>query len=165
MQSHKRPSPFFTTRFALLASALMILAALAGGCGTSPDKHPYDMGDNGSTINVEMGKPIFLRLLSNLKAGGKWELTQLDRSVVDLYGQPRTEGNVVVGGLARIYSTMYEFRGVGEGTTKIALRLANPDTGEVLDTFEMTVVVKGGKPSRRPTPPPPGAEGAGRGRE
>jgi hypothetical protein len=122
------------------------LAALLSGCGTSSTPTTYDAGYSGSTIHVKMGEPIMVRLLTNITVGGKWEIVELDRNIVDLNGKPKTMGSVVVGALARITSTEYDFRGMSEGTTKLVMKLHHPDTGELVDSFEITIVVAGGRP-------------------
>lgn len=126
--------------------SLTVLVALLSGCGTGVKPPTYDAGDNNTTIHVKMGEPIQVRLLTNITVGGKWEIVELDKSIVDINGEPRTMGNVVVGALARISSTEYDFRGMSEGTTKLVMQLKHPDTGELIDSFEMTIVVAGGSP-------------------
>jgi hypothetical protein len=143
MHSDRNPNPL--SRHFLLCLFLGI-AALLSGCGTGAKPPTYDTGYSGTTIHVKMGEPIMVRLLTNITVGGKWEIVELDRNIVDLNGKPRTMGSVVVGALARIYSTEYDFRGMSEGTTKLVMKLNRPDTGELVDSFEMTIVVAGGSP-------------------
>jgi|GEM_PF-4427291 predicted secreted protein len=154
MHSDRNPNPF--SRLFLVCLLLGFVAVLSG-CGTGGKPPTYDAGDSGSTIHVKMGEPIMVRLLTNITVGGRWEIVELDRAIVDLNGEPRTMGSVVVGALARISSTEYDFRGMKEGSTKLVMRLNRPDTGELVDSFEMTIVVSGGSPVKLRKGPPPGA--------
>lgn len=154
MHSDRNPNPLPRL---FLVCLLLGFAAVLSGCGTGAKPPTYDAGNSGSTIRVKMGEPIMVRLLTNITVGGKWEIVELDRNIVDLNGQPRTMGSVVVGALARISSTEYDFRGMSEGTTKLVMKLLRPGTDELIDSFEMTIVVAGGSPVKLRKGPPPGA--------
>lgn len=143
MHSDRNPNPLSRL---FLFCLFLGFAALLSGCGTGVKPPIYDAGDNNTTIHVKMGEPIMVRLLTNITVGGKWEIEELDKGIVDINGEPKTTGNVVIGALARIASTEYDFRGMSEGTTKLVMKLKHPQTGELIDSFEMTIVVAGGSP-------------------
>ena len=119
-----------------------ILAALLF-CGCGSEKKPsYDAGYNGQTIYLKTGEPFKLNMIVNVLAGGKWEIVELDQSIVAERGHPRARGDVVIGGLPRVYSYRYMFQAVRPGTTKLRMELLKPGEKDPLDTFTVTLVVQ-----------------------
>jgi hypothetical protein len=129
-------------QFALIAFAGVIIAALLGGCGSDERRKPYDAASNGKTITLHRGEPFHLRMIVNITIGANWQIVELDRSVVDMRGKPMPRGDVVVGGLPRIYNYDYMFQTIRNGTTKLKMNLVKPGVEEPLDKFEVTLVVQ-----------------------
>lgn len=102
----------------------------------------YDSGSKGQTITMERGELVAIRLAVNYTIGAEWRITELDRNVVDMLGEPRYSGNVVAGGLARIYSYTYEFKAVSSGTTQLEMKQFKPGSEEPIESFNVTFIVK-----------------------
>lgn len=155
---NKTTRPRFSHSFPVLFSALLLATTFLAACSTpDPEQKVFDTGDNGRTIQKEMGRHLRVRVLNNPDAGAQWQIAELDRSVLELMRPPRVEGKVVVGALAKVYTYEYDFEGIREGTAHLVMKLVKKDSGEVLDTLDITFVIQGGKPSKhhhRPTPPP-----------
>jgi hypothetical protein len=120
----------------------LFLTAFLQGCGGGKDRQRYDAALNGKTLTLHRGDPFPLRMLVNIQVGAKWQIVELDRSILDLKGEPKISGNIVVGGLARIYSYEYMFQPVTKGTTTLKMNLVKPGVEEPLDTFSVTIVVE-----------------------
>lgn len=126
----------------MMAFLGVMLTTVLCGCGGSKDRKFHDAGDNGKTITLQRGEPYMLRMIVNIQAGAKWQIVELDRNVVDTRGEPRVTGNIVVGGLARIYSYEFMFQPVNTGTTTLKMNLVKAGVEEPLDKFSVTLVVQ-----------------------
>jgi hypothetical protein len=129
-------------RIMILAIALALVAGTLGGCSSPDDKNVYDTGSNGQTIKIEKGDMFRLRMLVNVQTGAKWQIVELDRTILDQQGEPKAMGNIVIGGLARIYSYNFVFKAMRPGTTELKLQLLKPDQKEPLETYSATIVVQ-----------------------
>ena len=128
-------------RIAMLVFGLALMAALMGGCSSAEDAQTYDLGYNGRTITIQKGDMIHVRMLVNVKSEARWQIVELDRTVIEPLGEPRPMGNIATGGLARIYTYNYSFKAVTSGKTTLKMLLLNPGDTTTLDSFSMTIVV------------------------
>jgi hypothetical protein len=140
--THVLPGPgALRLRLFVLALFSALVLALASGCGTD-DKNLYDTAANGQTITIDRGDMFRVRLMLTTGTGAKWDITELDRNIVEQMGEPKALGQVIVGALPRIYSYHYMFKGHKSGKTKLRFELRAPDKADPLETLEMTIVVK-----------------------
>lgn len=137
----RKPTVSRFWRFFALTLLGLSLTAFLQGCG-SKERTRYDAALNGQTLTLHRGDPFPLRMIVNIQTGAKWHIVELDRSILEMRGEPKVTGNIVVGGLARIYSYVYMFQPIAKGTTTLKMNLVKPGVEEPLDTFSVTIVVE-----------------------
>jgi inhibitor of cysteine peptidase len=100
----------------------------------------YDM--NGSTVVLEKGQTMVLKLGSNPTTGYNWEITELDTTVLQQVGEVDYRSDSMLIGSGGINT--WTFEAVGSGVTQLQLvnhRSWEKDTPP-LDTFDLEIVVK-----------------------
>lgn len=128
-------------RLLFLAVFAVTGLALVGGCHSHKEIRQYDASSNGQTITIPQGQMFSLRMLTNVQLKARWEIVDLDSGILRAMGEPRVMGAVPVGGLARVYTYNYMFGTVAKGQTTLNMKLVDPDSGELLDSYSVTIVV------------------------
>lgn len=132
----------FVAVWGLLAGALG-----AGGCASPSSELRLDQAANGKTFEVPVAGRIVVTLPSNVTTGYRWELGELNTSVLEKTAQAYESGEsqgVGAGGTER-----WEFVARGAGTTALQLeyrRPWEPKTVAAAQTFQVTVTVTAGSP-------------------
>ncbi len=129
-------------RNSLCLSILLAITALLGACTSLEDERQYDYNAKGLTVTSKVGDMFVVRLPVNFKVSARWQIVELDRSILDLQGEPRQMGNVVAGALPRFSTYYYAFKAKSVGNTTLRMELLPPEGGEALDSFDLLIVVK-----------------------
>ena len=122
--------------------AALFLALLLTLCACSTLREPYTIGHSGQTVSIGRGSTFEVRLLSNISTGGTWRVTEIDEAVVAQTGSVKPQAIAVAGGLPRLYSYTFRFKGVQKGNGNLRIDLMMPNNPEPGDTFSMNVVVR-----------------------
>ncbi|MFA5256775.1 MAG: protease inhibitor I42 family protein [Opitutales bacterium] len=138
---HRRGTPKLM-KLLFVALSCFFLFALPTGCNTPFRMDSYDSSANGQTVRCSVGSKFNVRLMVSVGSGTQWKIADVDSSVLRMDPNPKMVFNVVVGGLARIYTYYYLFTPVAPGNTTLHMDLVKIDTGEVLESLELKVEVK-----------------------
>ena len=113
-----------------------VTALLLGGC-----EKPFTEKDNGATVELSLDDPLEIVLSGNPTTGYRWEVAQLDPSVVKAAGSPSYEPGGSAMGAGGSYS--FRFVTVGAGQTTLRLICHRPFEKGVppQKTFELNLVV------------------------
>jgi inhibitor of cysteine peptidase len=125
----------------LILAIFVAVLILATAC--SPKKTTLTTSNNGSQVEVKVGRQIIITLDGNPSTGYSWEAKDLDSSVFELVGEPvfSSSNPNLVGSGGTVTLT---FKALKAGTSTLMLVYHRPwETGvEPIDTFTVTVMVK-----------------------
>lgn len=127
-------------RVAVLLLVGLALGALAG-CGGGAEAVQLTAADSGSTVSLEPGQEIEIRLDSNQTTGFRWNLTkEPETAVLELVGSEYEEpgGDVVGQGGTEVWT----FRAVAAGSAALELgyfRTFEPENVEGTFTLDVDV--------------------------
>jgi len=99
------------------------------------------MNDNGKVVNTSPEAVIFIRLEGNPTTGYRWELKEVNHSVVSNLQQNIEAASSAVAGAGG--SFVFQLSGLKPGSSKVALKYWKPWEGDssILAQFEITVNV------------------------
>lgn len=132
----------FFRKLAVIFPAFIAAIMFAACAHHGPKGEQYDIGNNGETVTVKLDKDFSVLLLCPIGDGAKWNITDIDQSIVEQMGPPMGTGNVVSGGLMRFYSYRYMFKPRATGTTTLKMELRAPEDEKPMDTFTLTINVE-----------------------
>ena len=124
-----------------LFAAMMLTLTVGTACG-GPKIMSYGSASNGKDIFVEKGETFSVSMLVNTKTDAKWHIVEFDKNIIEPMGPPRYMVRIPNGGLPRIASYDFMFRGATPGSTTLKLVQTLPDQKDPIETFEATIVVE-----------------------
>jgi len=122
--------------------ALMLILALFNGC-RDRDKLVTD-SDNGNEIRLRTGETLTVRLESNPTTGFRWQVMEIDDSVLGQEGEPEFKAAPGSGGLVGSGGEeTIRFKALGTGKTTLTLGYLRPwEEVPPSQTFRIQVVVE-----------------------
>jgi predicted secreted protein len=113
----------------------------------SPEQETlYYLGDSGSTISVDIGDPVHIKLRDMLSSyGADWKVRSYDKDVLKYNGktslpiEPENANKTGIGSME-----VYEFQAKDDGTTTIKINIKTED-GKEHKSFKLTVIVGTGE--------------------
>ena len=128
-----------------LSRYLLLVLTLLTTVSAFADQTVIDDEDNGTTITINPGDTVVLRLLSNPSTGYGWTVGMNNSSLLQQIGKPKNipsdTGMAGAGGM-----TEFKFRAVGSGGDSLALLYQRPwEKGvQAAKTFRVFVVINRG---------------------
>jgi len=122
----------------LLAGVVLFAAA---GCRSSGRVEIADT-DNGSQVGLEVGETLGLSLESNPTTGYRWEVSELDQSIlVETYHEYEADSPAITGSGGR---EIWRFQAQRPGSTTLRLEYRRPweEDVEPFQTFNVEGVVR-----------------------
>lgn len=101
---------------------LFVCLLLVAGCPAAKDTLVFGPGDDGSRVAVPAGTLFVVQLPGNATTGYQWQVTEIDRSLVDPVGEPEYEtveddaGRV---GAPGVYTLKFKTLAPGESTLEL----------------------------------------------
>jgi inhibitor of cysteine peptidase len=136
----------------VLAIILIPVLFITAGCGNSEftpippvASHTLTEADNGSTINLNTGDMLVIRLAGNPSTGYSWEAQDLDIRVLEQVGEAEFESENTNPDMVGVGGTMVlTFKAIDTGSVVLILFYHRPWEADVapIQTFEITVTVK-----------------------
>ncbi len=119
---------------------LLLMLVVAAGCGPAP--RTVTEVDRGSQVHLRVGQTLEVRLAANPTTGYTWDLTAVDRTVLQPVGEPRFERGRKQA-LGSGGTMIWTFRAQAPGTTVLRLEYRRfwEAQSPPADTFEITVQV------------------------
>jgi len=125
---------------------LLLMVSSLSACGTSaaPEKSARQItqADDGRQIELQAGDTLEITLPVNPTTGFKWEVSDIDSTILRLAGEPTFEqSSNAVGSGGQV---TLRFEAVRPGQTELKLILHRPFEKDAppIQTFEVTVIVK-----------------------
>jgi inhibitor of cysteine peptidase len=112
---------------------------LLSGC---TQKVKVDATMNGTSIEIEKGQMVVLKLESNPTTGYDWEISEVDPTILRQVGDVDYEADSMLIGSGGVNT--YTFEAVASGSTRLKLnyRRSWETDAPPLQTFELVVIVK-----------------------
>jgi hypothetical protein len=125
----------------IMIFAFAVFALTMNTACKSPIDNTYGAGSDGKTITVEKGKVFNMCMLVNNQTDAKWQVVEVDNSIIEQMGPPMYMMQIPAGGLPRISNYNFVFRGIKEGTTTLKLIQTLPGQDDPIETVTTTVNV------------------------
>ena len=128
-------------RVAFVGLAYSVTALVSGCPFVLLQTVVLDAGASGSTVSLNVGARLIVRLGSNASTGYEWEVTELDTTVMENTGRSFVRACIIpmpgCGG-----TDAWEFTAVSAGTTDLRMIYHRPwEDVEPARVFELTVTV------------------------
>lgn len=125
-------------RFFAIIGVTMVLFLLTG----CTQKVKVDAAMNGTTLEVDKGQEVVLKLDANPTTGYDWELIEVDPAILKQVGDVDYKADSMLIGSGGVNT--YTFEAVASGSTRLKLvyRRSWEIDAPPLQTFELVVTVK-----------------------
>ena len=130
---------------AVLATALLVVAAMTGGCSSTPAGIPADavvagLDENGSTVRLRSGQMLVIELQSNPSTGYVWQLVREPNAQYLLVDGTKTRQSETERANESQIETQYiRFVAQEAGETTLELNYVVPATGPGPETRRYTL--------------------------
>jgi len=134
----KRKEKMKKLRFFAIIGVTMVLFLLTG----CTQKVKVDAAMNGTTLEVDRGQEVVLKLDANPTTGYDWELIEVDPAILSQVGDVDYKADSMLIGSGGVNT--YTFEAVASGSTRLKLvyRRSWEIDAPPLQTFELVVKVK-----------------------
>lgn len=127
----------------LLAMGLVLIlsALIFSGCGSAKEVK-LDANDNGRQVELQKGQTLVITLESNPTTGYRWEVVEIDESILRQMGEAEFKPESEALGAGGTETFRFEATNAGQMALKLVYHRPWEEGQEPLETFSLQVVVR-----------------------
>jgi len=129
-------------RIITVAVLALVGALVLGACMPGPGGKEITKADNGKTVEVAKGSDVKVVLESNPTTGYKWEVKEVDASILKQAGEATFKADSDAMGAGGKETFAFNAVGAGQTTLKMEYRRPWETEAQPAETFAVTIVVK-----------------------
>jgi len=125
----------------ILGSVLILSALIFSGCGPTKEIK-LDASANGRQIDLQKGQTLVITLESNPTTGFRWEVVELEESILRQMGEPEFQSESDLPGAGGTETWRFKATNAGQTALQLVYRRPWEEGEEPLETFSLQVVVR-----------------------
>jgi len=126
-------------------AVLLALLVLAVGCGPAKE-FKLDAADNGRQVELQKGQTLVITLESNPTTGFRWEVVELEESILRQMGEPEFKVSdprqPPPPGTGGWETFRFEAMSAGQTTLELVYHRSWEEGVEPLETFSLQIVIR-----------------------